>query len=327
MWPVELGNGFLGHNSRSKTRIFSAFHGQPGQDGPGSLWVVPRDANVVCIQAIGAGGGGGGGHSAAAGNNRGGGGGGASGAHATMIMPAAAMPAAVWIYVGKCMGGTATNNGQGAAFEGDVFFMAERDYVAGQAAIFYIRGGGGGAKGTAAGGGAGGVPNLGPTTFSDMTPGAQVWGDLVNHNNGGGAGGNAGGAGASVTQSASHFVYPGAGGGSCSNTNVSGAGGDSIGLGGFPTRKGGAAGGANAGAHGVNGFFSDPIGGSTTANAQYHYAAPYLINNGGGGGAGNNGIGGDGGNGGFGSGGGGGGGGTTGGKGGDGYGLIIISWS
>jgi hypothetical protein len=275
--------------------------------GDVETFVIPKNATMLHIWAIGAGGNGGAGFSRAAGNPGGGGGGGAAGAIVTMLIPTRFLPPTLYIQIGKGGGGNTTDSGYTKVMfrRGD----PGASLIVADSLLLANCGLNGGNGSAAAVGSAGTGQNyslnnnafagLGTLTITSSQTGVT----------GGTPSGSVGSNGGGAT-----FPSPftnGAGGAGCTTTDY--AGGNIVPnqnaqlYTGF-TRLGG----QNAGDNGLDGlFFEEP-----------------LVGYGGSGGASNNsGVGGKGGNAAIGCGGGGGGAGVTGGTGGTGgNGRAIITW-
>lgn len=274
--------------------------------GDVETFVIPKNATMLHIWAIGAGGNGGNGFSRVAGNPGGGGGSGASGAQVTMIIPARFLPSSLYIYVGKGGGGNSTDSGYTKVMfrRGDTGVSIVAD------SLLLANCGLNGGNGSAAAVGSAGTGqnySLNNNAFAGLgtLSVTQSQTGVV----GGTPSGSVGTNGGSLTIS-SPFTN-GAGGAGCTTTDYQGGNivpNTNAQLHAGITRQGG----QNAGDNGLDGlFFEEP-----------------LIGYGGSGGASNNsGVGGKGGNGAIGCGGGGGGAGVTGGVGGaGGHGRVIITW-
>ena len=267
-------------------------------------FVIPKNATMLHIWAIGAGGNGGAGFSRAAGNPGGGGGGGASGAIVTMLIPTKVLPDVLYVQVGK--GGGVNTDGWSRV----MLRMSSSINIVIDSLLVALAGNNGN-NGTASGTAGGGsvqtysLPNnlyagLGITT----TPGGQA----------GSSGGTASGINGQVLTVFNTTGLPftgGTGGAGCTSADFSGGSiipnsnaQQQLGI----TLAGGVAGGGN----GLNGLqFEEPLVG---------YGGT-------GGGSNNTGVAGNGGNGAIGCGGGGGGAGVTGGTGGlGGNGRVVITW-
>ena len=274
--------------------------------GDVEAFVIPTNATMLHIWAIGAGGSGGNGFSRAAGSPGGGGGGGASGAIVTMLIPTRFLPPTLYILVGK---------GGGTNTDGYTKVMFRRGGVPGNVVIeslLLANTGNNGSTGAAGGAGGGGTilgynlvnnayAGLGTLTITVAQAGSNGGlhtgqAGLLNSAFSGGLPftGGAGGAGCTTTDFTGGPIVP--------NANAQQQSGITL------------LGGGN-----VFGFY-DGLNG-------LQFEEPFTCYGGSGGGSNNSGVGGKGGDGAIGCGGGGGGAGVTGGAGGrGGDGRVIITW-
>ena len=273
--------------------------------GDFEAFVIPKNATMLHIWAIGAGGAGGAGASRAAGSAGGGGGGGASGAIVTMLVPTRFLPPTLYILVGK---GTGTTEGRTwvsfRKFDGFNSIIADSLLMANI-------GNGGGAGTTTAIGTAG--------TSGAYTASSNLYAGLGTLTVQAGQGGSNGGAitgAAGLLNSVFSSGLPfsgGAGGAGCTTTDFTGG---SINPNGSAQQQSGI---TLAGGGSVFGFY-DGLNG-------LQFDEPFTCYGGSGGGSNNSGTGGKGGDGAIGCGGGGGGAGVTGGAGGrGGNGRVVITW-
>lgn len=271
--------------------------------GDFEAFVIPKNATMLHIWAIGAGGPGGAGFSRAAGSPGGGGGGGASGAIVTMLVPTRFLPPTLYILVGR-----GTGNTEGRTWVSFRRFDGFNSIIADSLLMANIGNGGGAGSSTAAGT-AGTVGSYSAT--NNLYAGLGLL--SITAALGGSAGGvQTGATGAQINAFAGGSPFTGgAGGAGCTTTDFTGG---LI----FPTSNaqqhagftlaGGAAGGGN----GLDGLL---------------FEEPFICYGGSGGGSNNSGVGGKGGDGAIGCGGGGGGAGVTGGAGGrGGNGRVVITW-
>jgi hypothetical protein len=272
--------------------------------GDFEAFVIPKNATMLHIWAIGAGGPGGFGFSRAAGLPGGGGGGGATGAIVTMLVPTRFLPPTLYIYAGR---GTGTTEGRTwvsfRRYDGPNNTIAD--------SLLMAQIGNGGGAGTSIAAGSAGTPGSYSAAsnlyagLGTLTLTAGVGGSL-----GGAHTGGIGNAINAFSNNAAPFTG-GAGGAGCTTTDFTGGiiqnNANAQQHAGF-TLAGGAAGGGD----GLNGLQFDE---------------PFVCYGGSGGGSNNSGVGGKGGDGAIGCGGGGGGAGVTGGAGGrGGNGRVVITW-
>lgn len=273
--------------------------------GDFEAFVIPKNATMLHIWAIGAGGNGGAGASRAAGTAGGGGGGGASGAIVTMLVPTRFLPPTLYILVGK---GTGTTEGR--TWVSFRKFDGFNSIIADSLLMANIGNGGGGGSATVAG-------TAG--TNGAYTASSNLYAGLGTLTITAGQGGSAGGAitgQAGFINSAFNGGMPfsgGAGGAGCTSADFAGG---SINPNGNAQQQSGitlAGGGSVFGQYdGLNGL---------------QFEEPFTCYGGSGGGSNNSGVGGKGGDGAIGCGGGGGGAGVTGGAGGrGGNGRVVITW-
>jgi hypothetical protein len=273
--------------------------------GDFEAFVIPKNATMLHIWAIGAGGPGGFGFSRAAGTAGGGGGGGATGAIVTMLVPTRFLPPTLYIYAGR---GTGTTEGRTwvsfRRYDGPNNVIAD--------SLLMAQIGNGGGPGTAIAAGSAGTPG------SYNAP-SNLYAGLGTLTITAGQGGSAGGAQtgqAGLINSAFSGGMPftgGAGGAGCTTTDFAGG---SINPNSNAQQQSGItlAGGGN-----VFGIY-DGLNG-------LQFEEPFTCYGGSGGGSNNTGTGGKGGDGAIGCGGGGGGAGVTGGAGGrGGNGRVVITW-
>jgi hypothetical protein len=267
-------------------------------------FVVPKNATMLYVWAIGAGGTGGNGFSRAAGSAGGGGGGGSCGGITMILIPTRFLPPTLYIQIGK---------GGSAGFDGYSWVMFRRPATLGtivsDSIAMAIKGVDGG-NGTATAAGAAG----GTTSYINQYNMYSGLGVFQNQASIAGAIGGAqtGQGGGQINAFTNGIPFTGgAGGAGCTTTDYRG---------GYvvaPTNSGEHAGftvlgGQTAGDNGSNGLQFDE---------------PFICYGGAGGASNNSGVGGKGGNGAIGCGGGGGGAGVTGGSGGvGGNGRVIITW-
>jgi hypothetical protein len=272
--------------------------------GDFEAFVIPKNATMLHIWAIGAGGPGGFGFSRAAGLPGGGGGGGATGAIVTMLVPTRFLPPTLYIYVGGGLGNTG-----GRTWVSYRRYDSPNNTIADS--LLLANFGSSGGAGSAIGPGSAGAINsyglannlyagLGTLTITVGTGGSLggahtgAIGGAINAFSGNGAPftGGAGGAGCTTTDFTGGIIQ--------NNANAQQHAGFTI------------AGGASGGGDGLNGLQFDE---------------PFTCYGGSGGGSNNSGVGGKGGDGAIGCGGGGGGAGVTGGAGGrGGNGRVVITW-
>lgn len=268
-------------------------------------FVIPKNATMLHIWAIGAGGNGGAGASRAAGTAGGGGGGGATGAISSMIVPTRFLPPTLYIAVGK---------GGGTVSDGFTKVMFRRgdglNSVVSDSLLLANTGNNGGNGSSGNAGSAGAI--TGYSAQNNAYAGLSI---IVN------TGAQAGEAGGAITGAVGLSKNPaftigmpftgGAGGAGCTTTDF--AGGSIIPNSNAQQQLGiTLAGGIAGGGDGLNGL---------------QFEEPFTCYGGSGGGSNNSGVGGKGGDGAIGCGGGGGGAGVTGGAGGrGGNGRVIITW-
>ena len=272
--------------------------------GDFEAFVIPKNATMLHIWAIGAGGAGGAGASRAAGSAGGGGGGGASGAIVTMLVPTRFLPPTLYIYAGR---GTGTTEGR--TWVSFRRYDGPNSTIADSLLMAQIGNVGGAGSATAAG--SAGTPG-------SYSAASNLYAGLGTLSLTAGVGGSLGGAhtGAignainAFNNNAAPFTG-GAGGAGCTTTDFTGGiiqnNANAQQHAGF-TLAGGVAGGGD----GLNGL---------------QFEEPFICYGGSGGGSNNSGVGGKGGDGAIGCGGGGGGAGVTGGAGGrGGNGRVVITW-
>jgi hypothetical protein len=272
--------------------------------GDFEAFVIPKNATMLHIWAIGAGGPGGFGFSRAAGTAGGGGGGGATGAIVTMLVPTRFLPPTLYIYVGVGSGNTA-----GRTWVSYRRYDSPNNTIADSLLMAQI--GNGGGAGTAIAAGSAGTPGS-YSAASNLYAGVGIL-TLTAGVSGSLGGAQTGGIGNAInafSNNAAPFTG-GAGGAGCTTTDFTGGiiqnNANAQQHAGF-TIAGGAAGGGN----GLDGLQFDE---------------PFTCYGGSGGGSNNSGTGGKGGDGAIGCGGGGGGAGVTGGAGGrGGNGRVVITW-
>jgi hypothetical protein len=273
--------------------------------GDVEAFVIPKNATMLHIWAIGAGGNGGAGASRAAGTAGGGGGGGATGAIVTILVPTRFLPPILYIIVGKG-GGTIADGFTKVMFRrGDALNNIVAD------SLFLANAGNNAVAGSSISAGTAGTVtsyNLQNNAYAGLSTLTITAGQA------GEAGGAITGASGLNKNPAFTFGMPfsgGAGGAGCTSADFSGGSiipnsnaQQQLGI----TLAGGAVGGGN----GLNGLQFDE---------------PFTCYGGSGGGSNNSGVGGKGGDGAIGCGGGGGGAGVTGGAGGrGGNGRVVITW-
>lgn len=273
--------------------------------GDVEAFVIPKNATMLHIWAIGAGTNGGAGASRAAGTAGGGGGGGATGAIVTMLVPARFLPPTLYIVVGRG-GGLSTDGYTKVMFRrGDTLGIIVADSL-----LLANTGATNGGAGTNISAGAAG-------TVAGYFLGNNLYAGLGTLTITAGQGGSAGGAitgqagGINSAFSGGMPFSGGAGGAGCTTTDFTGG---IINPTGTAQQHAGfiIAGGIAGGGDGLNGLQFDE---------------PFVCYGGSGGGSNNSGVGGKGGDGAIGCGGGGGGAGVTGGAGGrGGNGRVVITW-
>jgi len=273
--------------------------------GDVEAFVIPKNATMLHIWAIGAGGNGGAGASRAAGTAGGGGGGGATGAIVTMLIPTRFLPQILYIQVGKG-GGTTTDGFTKVMFRrGDGLNSVVAD------SLLLANTGNNGTAGTSGNAGSAGTI----TGYSLQNNAYAGLGTLtITAGQAGELGGAITGAVGASKNPAFTFGMPfsgGAGGAGCTTTDF--AGGSIIPASNAQQQLGiTLAGGAAGGGNGLDGL---------------QFEEPFTCYGGSGGGSNNSGVGGKGGDGAIGCGGGGGGAGVTGGAGGrGGNGRVVITW-
>jgi hypothetical protein len=272
--------------------------------GDFEAFVIPKNATMLHIWAIGAGGPGGFGFSRAAGTAGGGGGGGATGAIVTMLIPTRFLPPTLYIYVGAGLGNTG-----GRTWVSYRRYDNPNNIIADSLLMANIGNGGGAGSATAAG--TAGASS--PYTLSN-----NIYAGLGTLTITAGQSGSAGGAitgQAGLLNSAFNGGMPftgGAGGAGCTSADFSGG---SI----VPNANAQQQSGITL-LGGGSGFGNDGLNG-------LQFDEPFVCYGGSGGGSNNSGVGGKGGDGAIGCGGGGGGAGVTGGAGGrGGNGRVVITW-
>ena len=272
--------------------------------GDFEAFVIPKNATMLHIWAIGAGGPGGAGFSRAAGSPGGGGGGGATGAIVTMIIPTKYLPSTLYILVGKSAG-TAEGNTRVAFRRGDTTSTAVVD------SLLMAAGGNSGSTGTAGAAGGAGTANayaIGNNLYAGLSTLT-----VTAAQQGAAGGAHTGATGGSISAFGVGMPFcAGSGGGGCTTTDSAG----------------GTISPVNANAQNHTGFtLAGGLAGGGNGQDGLLFDEPFTCYGGTGGGSNNSGVGGNGGNGAIGCGGGGGGAGVTGGSGGaGGNGRVVITW-